>query len=77
MYLVAATLAWQAKAGRELVRVLRHVGQSASGQRCIEHLEGVVEDELAFDAHLQFSRSFSNPHAYNPPWVGRCRLMQL
>ena len=36
-----------------LCHVLRHIGEAESGERRIEHLERAVEDELAFDMHLQ------------------------
>ena len=32
--------------------------EAEPGQRGIEHLEGAVEDELAFDAHLELSATF-------------------
>src|SRR6516165_2219028 len=35
--------------------VLGHIGQPEAGQRRIEHLERAVEDELAFDMHLQLA----------------------
>src|SRR5580704_13334551 len=38
--------------------ILRHVSDAKSGECCVEHLPGTVEDELAFDAHLQFARAF-------------------
>ena len=50
-----------------LRHVLRHIGQTETGQRRIEHLGSAVENELAFDAYLQFAAVFSNSQAYNPP----------
>ena len=38
-----------------LRQVLRHIGQTESGQGGIEHLEGAVENELAFDVDLQLT----------------------
>ena len=38
--------------------ILRHIGQTEPGQRRIEHLERAVEDELAFDAHVQIVVAF-------------------
>src|SRR5216683_2075368 len=38
-----------------LRHVLWHIGQAESGQRRIEHLESAVEDESAFDMHLQLA----------------------
>jgi hypothetical protein len=34
------------------------IGEAEPGQRRIEHLESAVEDELAFDMHLQFATVF-------------------
>ncbi len=41
-----------------LRQVLRHIRQAEPGQRRIKHLRSPVEDELAFDAHLQFAAAF-------------------
>jgi hypothetical protein len=41
-----------------LGEVLRHIGQAESGERGIEHLSGAVEDQLAFNAHLEFAAAF-------------------
>ena len=38
-----------------LCHVLRHIGQPEPDQRCIEHLECAVEDQLAFDMHLDLA----------------------
>ena len=35
--------------------VLRYIGEAEPGERRIEHLEGAVEDELAFDMHLELA----------------------
>jgi hypothetical protein len=36
-------------------QILRHVGESKTGARGIEDLEDVIEDKLAFHAHLLFA----------------------
>jgi len=36
-----------------LRHILWHIGQAEPGQCHIKHLERAVEDELAFDMHLQ------------------------
>src|SRR3954462_5543884 len=41
-----------------LRHILGNIGQPESGQRRIEHLRRAVEDELAFNAHLQFVVTF-------------------
>jgi hypothetical protein len=41
-----------------LRHILRDIGEAEPGQRRIEHLESAVEDELAFDMHLQFATVF-------------------
>jgi len=35
--------------------VLGHIGEAEPGECGIEHLERAVEDELAFDMHLQLA----------------------
>jgi hypothetical protein len=59
-----------------LRQVLRHMGQTESGQRPVEHLDDAVDDELAFDADLQFAVTLFEFPGVRPPWVGRPRLMQ-
>jgi hypothetical protein len=46
---------WPSTRTFSLRQVLRHMGQAESGQRRVEDLEDAVEDELAFDADLQFA----------------------
>jgi hypothetical protein len=52
-----------------LRHVLRHIRQAEAGERRIEHLESAVEDELAFNPHLELAGAFSNSQGYNwfPP----------
>ena len=53
-----------------LRHVLRHIGQAKSGQRRIEHLSSAVEDELAFDAHLQLAAALLELPGVQPA-IGR------
>jgi hypothetical protein len=38
-------------------QILRHVGESKTGERGIEDPEDIIGDKLAFDAHLQSATS--------------------
>ena len=44
--------------GCRLCQILRHIGQAESGKRRVEHLESVVEGELAVDADFEFAITF-------------------
>jgi len=61
----------------ELCEVLGHIGQAESGKRSIEHLKCAVENELAFDAHLEFAGAFLELPGVQPAMRGQTRLMQL
>src|SRR5438270_10178034 len=38
-----------------LRHILRHIGEAEPGERRIQHLESAVEDEPAFDMHLELA----------------------
>jgi hypothetical protein len=57
-----------------LRQILRHIGQAESSQRRIEHLGSAVEDELAFDAHLQFAGALFEIPGVQPAICGQTQI---
>ncbi len=57
-----------------LRQILRHIGEAESGERRIEHLGSAVEDELAFDAHLELAAILLELPGVEPAMGGQAQI---